>query len=379
MRVLHVSREIPDLFQPRKTRAVLNLIKETKDSFGETLTLSLNRSSRTGYSCVPNPEANITAVRYFGLPYGAFHLSNLRCLHNRLADSMRGWDVIHGHKLTCEGVLCYLAHIESGVRYVVTIRGDTDFKFIHYLPQYRSLFRSVVSRAERIFCLNNWSAAKVKYIYPDASDKIVVLPNICYIERFLRDRRNCVDRGAREELHLVTAFNFDSYKRKGFELLLRSMRRLRVPSSLVVIGDGSRNATRAVNGLVARYALGDRVTFIGFKTHEDMARIYSESDIFVLPSKRETFGMVYLEALFSGVPVLQTCGVGLDGYFRGEPFFMTAGSEGGFVAAIERFYSDRHAIHARLMEYLDSCEWSVFTVKDIVATYASAMHTLSTD
>ena len=70
---------------------------------------------------------------------------------------------------------------------------------------------------------------------------------------------------------------------------------LDLPGSKVVVGDGPARAE-----LMARYP---DVTFTGVKFGEDLAQAYAQADVFVFPSKTDTFGNTILEALASGVPV----------------------------------------------------------------------------
>ncbi|MBO0903860.1 glycosyltransferase family 4 protein [Jiella sonneratiae] len=70
---------------------------------------------------------------------------------------------------------------------------------------------------------------------------------------------------------------------------------LPLPGSKLVVGDGP-----AMAGLVARYPA---VHFAGLQTGEALARYYSSADVFVFPSKTDTFGNVLIEALACGVPL----------------------------------------------------------------------------
>jgi glycosyltransferase involved in cell wall biosynthesis len=70
---------------------------------------------------------------------------------------------------------------------------------------------------------------------------------------------------------------------------------LKLPGSKVVVGDGP-----ALDGL--RHAHPE-VTFLGSRVGEALADIYATSDCFVFPSRTDTFGVVLLEALASGLPV----------------------------------------------------------------------------
>ncbi|MCK9918860.1 glycosyltransferase family 1 protein [Microbacteriaceae bacterium K1510] len=70
---------------------------------------------------------------------------------------------------------------------------------------------------------------------------------------------------------------------------------LRLPGTKVVIGDGPARAA-----LAKQYP---ETVFLGARQGEDLARIYAAADVFVFPSRTDTFGLVLLEALASGVPV----------------------------------------------------------------------------
>ena len=84
--------------------------------------------------------------------------------------------------------------------------------------------------------------------------------------------------------------------RVAIEKNIEAFLRLDLPmGSKVVVGDGPQMIE-----LQARYP---EVSFTGAKHGEDLARHYASADVFVFPSKTDTFGLVMLEALASGVPV----------------------------------------------------------------------------
>ncbi len=83
--------------------------------------------------------------------------------------------------------------------------------------------------------------------------------------------------------------------RLAVEKNLQAFLSLDLPGSKVVAGDGP-----ARNDLEARFP---QTTFLGVQTGEALARIYASADVFVFPSRTDTFGIVLLEALASGLPV----------------------------------------------------------------------------
>lgn len=88
---------------------------------------------------------------------------------------------------------------------------------------------------------------------------------------------------------------FISVGRVAVEKNIEAFLSLDLPGSKVVVGDGPQLAE-----LKARYP---DVTFVGAKHGEELARHYAAADVFVFPSRTDTFGLVLLEALASGLPV----------------------------------------------------------------------------
>ncbi|MEO1222889.1 MAG: glycosyltransferase family 1 protein [Pseudomonadota bacterium] len=83
--------------------------------------------------------------------------------------------------------------------------------------------------------------------------------------------------------------------RVAVEKNLDDFLRLKLPGSKVVVGGGPQ-----LDGFVKRYP---EVRFVGPKKGEELASYYAAGDVFVFPSRTDTFGLVMLEALASGVPV----------------------------------------------------------------------------
>jgi glycosyltransferase involved in cell wall biosynthesis len=83
--------------------------------------------------------------------------------------------------------------------------------------------------------------------------------------------------------------------RLAVEKNVESFLALDLPGTKLVVGEGPQRAELEARFPAAR--------FLGQRTGEDLARIYAASDVFVFPSRTDTFGLVLLEALASGTPV----------------------------------------------------------------------------
>ncbi len=89
---------------------------------------------------------------------------------------------------------------------------------------------------------------------------------------------------------------------KGLEYLINAMKNVR--GKLLLIGDGYLK-DQLLN-LTARNGLEGKVHFLGRKRYDELASYYHACDIFVLPSTYESFGLVQLEAMACGKPVINT-------------------------------------------------------------------------
>jgi glycosyltransferase involved in cell wall biosynthesis len=91
---------------------------------------------------------------------------------------------------------------------------------------------------------------------------------------------------------------------KGFEYLIRAM--ARVSGRLLIVGDGPLR--ERLQELTVAVGVSDRVVFVGEKQNNELIPYYHAADVFVLASvaRSEAFGIVQLEAMASGKPVVNT-------------------------------------------------------------------------
>lgn len=91
-------------------------------------------------------------------------------------------------------------------------------------------------------------------------------------------------------------------REKKLEILIRAAKILDSSIKFVVVGDGP--AGEYYKEMVEKSGLQDRFRFVGFVTHRDLGRYYAASDLFCIPSTFETQGLVALEAMACGKPVV---------------------------------------------------------------------------
>jgi len=96
--------------------------------------------------------------------------------------------------------------------------------------------------------------------------------------------------------------------RKGYDVLIEALATLiDLPWHLTIVGDARDPATaEEVRGLIDQHKLGPRMSLLGAVAASRLAELYPLSDLFVLPSRYEGFGMAYAEAIAHGLPVIGT-------------------------------------------------------------------------
>jgi glycosyltransferase involved in cell wall biosynthesis len=125
---------------------------------------------------------------------------------------------------------------------------------------------------------------------------------------------------------------------KGVDILLRAFSELKTIARLRLVGDGSLRP--GYEALAHKLGLADRVEFLGALDDLALAKVYRESDIFVLPSvsRHEAFGIVLLEAMASGLAVVASDLPGVRTVFRAaqEGFFFPPADSRALGQILER-------------------------------------------
>lgn len=131
---------------------------------------------------------------------------------------------------------------------------------------------------------------------------------------------------------------------KGGELLIQAAQLLRQPATVVMVGgslEGDPELER-LQALARKQGLDDKVHFVGAIPQEDLPRFYSAADLVVIPSHYESFGLVAVEALACGTPVIATKVGGLQYIVQDgkNGFLIPWRCAGLFAEQIEAILSD---------------------------------------
>jgi glycosyltransferase involved in cell wall biosynthesis len=102
----------------------------------------------------------------------------------------------------------------------------------------------------------------------------------------------------------VAVFLSRFHEKKGIELLLDACAGMADGFDLVLAGMGETGYVESLKARIAGLGLSERVHWAGFVQGDDKWRLLQGADVFVLPSYSENFGIVVLEAMACGLPVV---------------------------------------------------------------------------
>lgn len=223
-------------------------------------------------------------------------------------------DIVHLHLPNPAAVLAYLASGHRG-RLVVSYHSDVVRQRVLDVG-FRPFLRRLLGRSDAIIAATP-NYVRSSRILADYEDRCRVIPYGIPVDSFLhRDPQADAIRERFGSRLVVSVGRLVYYK--GFESLIEAMRDVR--GHLLIVGDGPLRDTLQVQA--GRWKVADRVTFLG--KVPDAAPYYHAADVFVLASvaRSEAFGIVQLEAMACGKPVVNT---DLD---SGVPFVSRDGESG---------------------------------------------------
>ncbi|MCM3586525.1 N-acetyl-alpha-D-glucosaminyl L-malate synthase BshA [Mesobacillus maritimus] len=213
-------------------------------------------------------------------------------------------DLLHVHYAIPHAVCAILAKEMSGkdLKIVTTLHG-TDITVLGYDSSLSDAIRFGIEKSDAVTAVSQSLVAQTyDLIKPDKTIKCIY--------NFVDDRvyqygtsnlREDYEIGSHEKV-IIHVSNFRSVKRvpdvvRAFEKISDS-----IPSKLLLVGDGPE--MKVVSNLVSELGMKDKVLFLG--KQENLEELYAISDLMLLLSEKESFGLVALEAMACGVPCIGT-------------------------------------------------------------------------
>jgi N-acetyl-alpha-D-glucosaminyl L-malate synthase BshA len=253
-------------------------------------------------------------------------------------------DVLHVHYAIPHAITGFLAQQMLGKdapRLVTTLHG-TDITLVGQDRSFFEITRFGILRSDGVSAVSDF-LKKMTVDEFDIDRPIDVIPNFVDLSLYERrgsahDRSTFAPDGEKLLLHVS---NFRPVKRvlDVVRILERVVRE--VPAVLLMVGEGPERAS--AQALARRLGVHDRVRFLG--RHDRIEEIMLLADVFLLPSELESFGLVALEAMAAGVPVVGSDAGGLPEVVKHAEtgFLLPVGDIEGMAArTIEILKDDEH-------------------------------------
>lgn len=179
----------------------------------------------------------------------------------------------------------------------------------------RSIARYFVPRADRILAVSQMTIDRFRAWSGVEAERCRLLVNAFRPEEFAlvpKDQDLSRKWGVTDQTVIMTLGRLSELEQaKGFDRVIRALpdvARLVPDIAYVIVGSGDDKARLEI--IAQECGVSDRIHFAGFVPEEEKAKAYSVADAYVMPSTGEGFGIVYLEAMACGLPVV---GSAVDG------------------------------------------------------------------
>lgn len=213
-------------------------------------------------------------------------------------------DIVHVHYAIPHATSAYLAKQIMGKdkpKVITTLHG-TDITLVGRDPAYYEVVKYSIEHSDGVSCVS-------ESLRQQTVEWFAIEKPIEVIHNFFIPRRECMDKKPLRDLYvsgeeklLIHASNFRSVKRPEDVIHIFKRVRKKIPSKLLLLGTGE--GIDIVRQIVKEERLGKDVFFLG--SDQKIDRYVASADLMLLPSSQESFGLVALEAMVYGVPVIAT-------------------------------------------------------------------------
>ncbi len=192
-----------------------------------------------------------------------------------------------GHVASLKGVIADEVRFESGfTRITMGIQARCE--------------REHARSAARVIATSRYSAERAREFY-GLKESPAVVPELIDLAEWKKSLGNTAGQARRPTL-LTVLYVGRMYRRKRVDVLLRAAAMLRGRVRVRIVGNGPCSA--AWRRLSEDLRMGDTVTWLGDVSRAELAAEYRNADLFCLPSVQEGFGIVLLEAMAAGKPII---------------------------------------------------------------------------
>lgn len=248
--------------------------------------------------------------------YPLFHFQPYElALSSKLVDMVKlhKIELLHVHYAIPHAYAGYMAkqmlkHEGIKIPMVTTLHG-TDITLVGNHPFYKPAVTFSINKSDIVTSVSQ-SLKEETYKLFDIKKEIEVIPNFIELNKVRIDENAPCQRAlmATKEERIVTHIsNFREIKRIPDVVKIFNKIQKEIPAKLMMVGEGPEKEKAEI--LCEQLGISDKVIFFG--NSNDIDKILCYTDLFLLPSETESFGLAALEAMACGVPVISSNSGGL--------------------------------------------------------------------
>lgn len=280
-------------------------------------------------------------------------------------------DFIHAHTWYSDGGVAYLLHKKYNIPYMIAVRSTDLNVFYKYLYYERSFGKKIIQFSQHVVMISasfKKSFERFSSLVPilqKNKNKTTVIPNGVdpYWLSNYREKQRISKTKKNINILYIGTFIKRKYLPELQEAIIELNRSTDYDIQLHIVGGGGKAAKdveKKTESFPSIFIYHGKVY-----DKDQLIRIIRKCDLFAMPSRSETFGLVYVEAMLQGLPILYTKNEGIDGFYTeniGEKVskVITVEKIKKMLLKMIRNYNDYNIPTAKITENHD---WSLIAKK----------------
>lgn len=267
--------------------------------------------------------------------------------------------LIHAHTWYSDGGVAYEIYKKHNIPYIITVRNTDLNLFYKYGYHLRKRAKNIIENASKVF-----------FISPSYHKRFFNLKSFINKQRLMGKSEvipNGVDdfwiknyKAPRQHLQTPPVVLYIGKFAKGKNVLklinaITTLNAMGFPCQLNLVGGGGSEEKKILEKV-------KRWEYINFQgkiiDKELLQQQFAKADIFAMPSKGETFGLVYVEAISQGLPIIYTQKEGIDGFYENIGVAVELNNEESIITAIKQILENYNPLQNLQTEITTNHDWS---------------------